>query len=402
MSEGFVGGLVQGFLSRVAPAYFDAMKEQEFYDTKRNNMLSAIKQREQNNLKLEEQLKNINNPSIRNILMARSTIPIDELNADQAGEIDKELLKAQYDAYAPTDKIKEANYVFDASMPLQNTEMVRQRAMSERPADFQERQIKQQNADTLSRNSGIAKQNADTNQLYRKNQVENPTIPKLGGNKQLASDSKVEYGKQQLNSLLDETKFQIDSLNKLGALSSPKKDILDNTLSAIKNSTGGQIVGRITGTQEQTLRDNIKNLKPRILNGIMAATGMSAKQLDSNVELQTMMDSLGSMGQSVESQLEIIDNLQKTYLDSNKSMVDAEPISQDYKYSDSGKERYDPVKKTVESKVGNKWVKIYENAILNDDGSISSDDKLDEEVKPDVEEDLNIDDLVNKYKTKSK
>jgi hypothetical protein len=52
----------------------------------------------------------------------------------------------------------------------------------------------------------------------------------------------------------------------------------------------------------------------QLLNAIKEATGMSAQQLNSNVELQTYLKSLGSEGMTAEANLAIIDNLSKTYL----------------------------------------------------------------------------------------
>jgi hypothetical protein len=48
---------------------------------------------------------------------------------------------------------------------------------------------------------------------------------------------------------------------------------------------------------------------------------MSAQQLNSNVELQTYLKSLGSEGMTAEANLAIIDNLSKTYL--GKGMMGA-------------------------------------------------------------------------------
>ena len=120
--------------------------------------------------------------------------------------------------------------------------------------------------------------------------------------------------KQQLATLIEQARGEIGSLSKLGATTSPDKPFYENMGARIGNSALGQELGKSFGTQEQTIRDNIANVKPRILNAIMAATGMSAKQLDSNTELKLALSALGDASQSEESQTKILDNLLETYV----------------------------------------------------------------------------------------
>lgn len=62
----------------------------------------------------------------------------------------------------------------------------------------------------------------------------------------------------------------------------------------------GPTVGRTVGTKAQTARDTIANLRQALLADIKAATGMSSKAIDSNVELKSFLDSLGDPDQSLE------------------------------------------------------------------------------------------------------
>lgn len=62
----------------------------------------------------------------------------------------------------------------------------------------------------------------------------------------------------------------------------------------------GTTVGRTVGTKAQTARDTIANLRQALLADIKAATGMSSKAIDSNVELKAFLDSLGDPDQSLE------------------------------------------------------------------------------------------------------
>jgi hypothetical protein len=72
--------------------------------------------------------------------------------------------------------------------------------------------------------------------------------------------------------------------------------------------------GRVFGTKEQAKRDELKSIRLQLLNAVKEATGMSAQQLNSNVELKTYLDSLGSEGMTKEANLAILDNLSRRYL----------------------------------------------------------------------------------------
>jgi hypothetical protein len=74
------------------------------------------------------------------------------------------------------------------------------------------------------------------------------------------------------------------------------------------------MAGRTFGTAEQAKRDELKSIRLQLLNAIKEATGMSAQQLNSNVELKTYLDSLGSEGMTKEANLAILDNLSRRYL----------------------------------------------------------------------------------------
>ena len=68
-------------------------------------------------------------------------------------------------------------------------------------------------------------------------------------------------------------------------------------------------------------------MRLQLLNAIKEATGMSAQQLNSNVELQTYLKSLGSEGMTAEANLAIIDNLSKTYLGKSMTRAPAAPAA---------------------------------------------------------------------------
>lgn len=76
---------------------------------------------------------------------------------------------------------------------------------------------------------------------------------------------------------------------------------------------GGQDVARSFGTKAQSLRDSISSKRPLLLNEIKTATGMSGQQLNSNVELQTYLNTLGATRQGMPAVLRAIQSLSNRF-----------------------------------------------------------------------------------------
>jgi hypothetical protein len=153
MAEGFMGGLMEGLLSQIAPNYFNAMKQQEQDDAKSAKNKATAKL-------YADHIKGINAP-----LRAATSDPrrisiydsMESIAAMQGEDIAKmfpeyfgDVIKQNLEDSNRSVVQKNADYVYNPAIPEQNREMVRQIEMSERPADIQERTIKQQNADTLN------------------------------------------------------------------------------------------------------------------------------------------------------------------------------------------------------------------------------------------------------------
>ena len=130
----------------------------------------------------------------------------------------------------------------------------------------------------------------------------------------LARDAKAAAGKNELASELDNIRIAYDNLNQMRAIPSTGRNVLSNIAAGTAASGVGQAVGRLAGTPEQTERDVIKSGRLRLVNAIKNATGMSAQQLNSNVELKNMLDSVTDPSQSIETVNRILDQIQETYL----------------------------------------------------------------------------------------
>jgi len=127
---------------------------------------------------------------------------------------------------------------------------------------------------------------------------------------------KAAEGQLALSDTISTAETLVKDLAKMGGMTSTSKGPLANLVTSLQTGTVGQMAGRTFGTQEQAKRDELKSIRLQLLNAVKEATGMSAQQLNSNVELKTYLDSLGSEGMTKEANLAILDNLSRRYLKS--------------------------------------------------------------------------------------
>lgn len=134
---------------------------------------------------------------------------------------------------------------------------------------------------------------------------------------------KIAEGQAALGDTLSTAKTLIADLAKMGGITSTSKGPLANLITSAQTGTIGQAVGRAVGTEAQAKRDELKSIRLQLLNAVKEATGMSAQQLNSNVELQTYLNSLGSEGMTREANEAILDNLSRRYLRKTPGMAGA-------------------------------------------------------------------------------
>ena len=125
---------------------------------------------------------------------------------------------------------------------------------------------------------------------------------------------KVAEGQLALGDTISTAETLVKDLAKMGGMTSTSKGPLANLVTSLQTGTVGQMAGSKFGTKEQAKRDELKSVRLQLLNAVKEATGMSAQQLNSNVELKTYLDSLGSEGMTKEANLAILDNLSRRYL----------------------------------------------------------------------------------------
>jgi hypothetical protein len=126
-----------------------------------------------------------------------------------------------------------------------------------------------------------------------------------------AAALKQEQGASQAQDILDNLRFAYEDLNRQRAIPSTQRNAISNVLSAIGASGVGQVAGRATGTEAQTQRDIIASARNQLFAAVKNATGLSAQNLNSNVEFTTWLNSLTDPAKSIEANREILSNMEK-------------------------------------------------------------------------------------------
>lgn len=99
-----------------------------------------------------------------------------------------------------------------------------------------------------------------------------------------------------------------------GGITSTNKSSGANAAASIASSGVGQAAGRLFGTKNQSARNDIAMSRPGLLAAVMKATGMSAKQMDSNAELKLWLSTATDPTLDVESNRKALDNIERKYM----------------------------------------------------------------------------------------
>lgn len=119
-------------------------------------------------------------------------------------------------------------------------------------------------------------------------------------------------GIEMFDKLLGSLEESYKRLDELGAINNPDKGVMANLQAGFSSSEAGQFIGGKSGAEAQSIRNKIYSARPILSQAIMKATGMSAKQLDSNVELQNFLKSATDPKtdfKSVMAQIELLRNV---------------------------------------------------------------------------------------------
>ena len=105
-----------------------------------------------------------------------------------------------------------------------------------------------------------------------------------------------------------------DRLDQGGGITNTNKGTLDNLVAGASSSAPGQMVGKMLGTKNQSARNEIEMTRPALLAALMKATGMSAKQMDSNAELKLWMRTATDPTLDVQANRAALSKIEQKYL----------------------------------------------------------------------------------------
>jgi hypothetical protein len=141
-----------------------------------------------------------------------------------------------------------------------------------------------------------------------------PEVPPMTVEQPLTVGTKtIVKGQTNVESTLDKMMAKYNKLDELKKIPSSQRTFGENLEAYIGGTTAGQEVEKIRATPAQQQRNELKSLRRALLKDIMAATGASAKELDSNFELKSMLESLSDETMDIDSVRRIIADLSARY-----------------------------------------------------------------------------------------
>lgn len=140
-----------------------------------------------------------------------------------------------------------------------------------------------------------------------------------------------DLGRQQVSSVIGDIGKYYDDLNRVGGTVNPENNAIENAAAYTGNSLVGQEFGKIAGTKNQSMRNKIEQSRPLLINAIRKATGMSAKAMDSNTELQFYLKAATDPTLDVKANKAALKNLEEIYgLGANGGQKPASSVTHTY------------------------------------------------------------------------
>lgn len=155
---------------------------------------------------------------------------------------------------------------------------------------------------------------------YRGGGMGSPGVLGMSGKEPAAAkkEEQANQGKSALSDSITTLRGYYDTLDANGAIVNPDKGAWSNVGATLGASGLGQFAGGMVGTKNQTARDSINMQRPLLLQAIKQATGMSAKQMDSNAELKLWLASATDPTKSIQANREALDSIERKYLNGDQ------------------------------------------------------------------------------------
>jgi len=128
-----------------------------------------------------------------------------------------------------------------------------------------------------------------------------------------AEQAKKLPAKRQVSTLLQKIRNAYETLNTAEAIPSSERGSFANVFDYLSTTGAGREVQRALGTAANKPLNEITGSRKLLATAIKNATGMSAQEMNSNVELQLTLDALTDPTQGYESAISQLDTLEQLY-----------------------------------------------------------------------------------------
>jgi hypothetical protein len=120
-------------------------------------------------------------------------------------------------------------------------------------------------------------------------------------------------GRRLVSTILRDLRNDYTTLNDMEAIPSTERGATANVIDYIGATRLGRMGQSMVGTRASRLLNTISNSRQLLTTAIKNATGMSAQQMNSNIELQLLLESLSDPTQGYESAIETIQRIENAY-----------------------------------------------------------------------------------------
>jgi hypothetical protein len=120
-------------------------------------------------------------------------------------------------------------------------------------------------------------------------------------------------GRKQVSTIIKKIRGAYEQLEKKEAIASEKRGGFANVMDYLSTTSPGREVQKALGTSASKYLSEIVNSRKLLATAIKNATGMSAQEMNSNVELQLTLDALTDPTQGIEAARSTLDTLEELY-----------------------------------------------------------------------------------------
>jgi len=139
------------------------------------------------------------------------------------------------------------------------------------------------------------------------------TLNPVPGGKPFSDLESIKTARTSVSDKLSTLRKHYEDLKKTGSIVDVSKSGISNIGPTISSSGPGQVVGKVFGTEAQSVRNKINQIRPLLINDIRKASNMGAKGLDSENELKFYLQAATDPSLDIQANLSAIDTLDKAY-----------------------------------------------------------------------------------------